>query len=51
MMDEKVKSRETAPLAAIGDNYEKVVLSMDRTYITDHEGILFRNVIDFLLSD
>ncbi|MCL2010997.1 MAG: ATPase, partial [Synergistaceae bacterium] len=51
LMDESVKKREIAPLAAIGDNYEKIILSMDRTYITDHEGILFLNIIDFLLSE
>ena len=51
MMDEGVKTRELAPLISIPDNYEKMVLSMDRTYITDHEGILFQNIIDFLLSE
>ncbi|MDR0248064.1 MAG: ATP-binding protein [Oscillospiraceae bacterium] len=51
MADESVRKRELAPLAAIKDNYEKTVLSMDKTYITDHEGILFRNIIDFLLSE
>ena len=51
MMNESVKKRELAPLAAIPDNYEKTILSMDRTYITDHEGILYQNIIDFLLSE
>ena len=51
MMDESVKARELAPLAAIHDNYEKSILSMDKTYITDHEGIRFENIIRFLLSD
>jgi predicted AAA+ superfamily ATPase len=51
IMDESVKEREVAPLAAIGDNYEKTILSMDRIYVTDHDGILFRNIIDFLLSE
>jgi hypothetical protein len=51
MMDESVKRRELAPLTTINDNYEKYILSMDRTYITDHEGIRFQNIIDFLLSD
>lgn len=51
LMDESVKSREIAPLAAISDNYEKTILSMDTTYITDYEGIKFKNIIDFLLSD
>ena len=51
LMDESVKARELAPLAAIHDNYEKSVLSMDKTYITNHEGIRFENIIDFLLSE
>jgi predicted AAA+ superfamily ATPase len=50
MMDESVKTRELASLTAIHDNYEKYILSMDKTYITDHEGIRFQNIIDFLLS-
>lgn len=51
MMGESVRARELAPLSAIPDNYEKTILSMDKTYITDHEGIKFQNIIDFLLSD
>jgi predicted AAA+ superfamily ATPase len=51
MLDESVKTRELAPLIAIPDNYEKNVLSMDKTYITDYKGIRFQNIIDFLLSN
>jgi len=51
MMDETVRARELAPLLAIHDNYEKIVLSMDRSYVTDHEGVLFLNIIDFLLAE
>ena len=50
LMDEKVKERELAPLKAIPDNYEKTILSMDKTYITDYEGIKFENIIDFLIE-
>ena len=50
LMDEKVKQRELAPLKAINDNYEKTILSMDKTYITDHDGIKFCNIIDILLN-
>jgi len=50
MLNESVKSRELAPLTAIKDNYQKVILSMDKTYVTDHEGIRFQNIIDFLLE-
>ncbi|MBQ5649553.1 MAG: ATP-binding protein, partial [Clostridia bacterium] len=50
MLDSNVKQRELAPLKAIADNYEKTVLSLDKTFISDNEGIKFVNVIDFLLS-
>jgi hypothetical protein len=51
MLDENVRTRELAPLQAIHDNYEKVILSMDKTYATDFEGIRLQNVINFLLED
>jgi len=50
LMDESVRTRELASLIAITDNYEKTVLSMDKTYITDYEGIRFENIIDFILG-
>ena len=50
MADLHVQTRELAPLAAIHDNYEKIVLSMDKTYVTDYNGVKFQNIIDFLLS-
>jgi len=52
IMDESVRERELKPLKAIRDNYEKIILSMDRNYITsDYEGIKALNIIEFLLSD
>jgi len=51
MMNESVATRELLPLTGIRDNYEKIVLSMDRTYMTGHEGIRFLNIIDFLLEE
>ncbi|MDR1703497.1 MAG: ATP-binding protein [Clostridiales bacterium] len=51
MLDESVKARELMPLTAIDDNYEKTILSMDKTYVTNHEGIIFQNIIDFLMSE
>jgi len=48
VIDENVKSRELASLIAINDNYEKILLTMDKTFITDHQGIKFVNVLDFL---
>lgn len=51
IMDEKTRERELAPLQQIPDQYEKVVLTMDRTYIKDFNGIRNVNIIDFLLAD
>jgi predicted AAA+ superfamily ATPase len=50
LMDESVKAREIASFKNIPDNYEKTVLSMDKNYVSDYEGILFKNIIDFLLE-
>ena len=49
--DEATRERELKPLEAIYDNYEKIVLTMDRSIYTDFNGIRNVNVIDFLLSD
>ena len=51
MLDEQVQQRELEPLRGIPDNYEKVVLSMERTPVTDFSGIRNVNLLDFLLSD
>jgi predicted AAA+ superfamily ATPase len=51
IMAESVRERELRPLKAIRDNYEKIVLSMDKSYITSYEGIKTLNMIDFLLSE
>jgi predicted AAA+ superfamily ATPase len=50
MLDENTRRRELAPLRDIGDNYEKTVLSMDRTPVTDFDGIRNVNLLDFLLE-
>ena len=50
MLDERTRERELGPLRSIDDNYEKVVLSMDRSYVNSYEGIKTRNIIDFLLD-
>ena len=51
MLGEVVRERELRPLNVIRDNYEKIVLSMDKSYITSYDGIKTLNIIDFLLSD
>lgn len=51
MLGEETRKRELAPLFDIQDNYEKVILSMDKDFITSYEGIKVKNIIDFLLED
>lgn len=46
----EIRERELRPLRMIPDNYEKILLSMDRSYITSYEGIKAWNLIDWLLS-
>ncbi|MDR2711799.1 MAG: ATP-binding protein [Clostridiales bacterium] len=50
MLSDETRKRELRSLSAIPDNYEKVVLSMDRTPFTDYDGIKNINLLDFLLS-
>jgi len=50
MLSPETQERELRPLRMIPDNYEKIVLSMDRSYITSYEGIRSLNLIDWLLS-
>ncbi len=51
LLNQLVYEREVRSLKAIPDNYEKIVLSMDRNYITSDEGIRLMNIIDFLLEE
>jgi predicted AAA+ superfamily ATPase len=51
MLDGGTRERELAPLRTLKDNYEKTVLTMDRTFVTDYSGIRLLNVLDFLLED
>lgn len=48
--DRNVLDREIRPLESIKDNYEKIILSMDKTFIKDKNGIKFQNILDFLVS-
>ena len=50
MLSPDTRERELRPLRMIPDNYEKIVLSMDRDYINSYDGIKNLNVIDWLLS-
>jgi predicted AAA+ superfamily ATPase len=51
MQTPEVRERELKPFAFVHDNYEKIVLSLDKTPFTDHEGVKQRNLVDFLLEE
>ena len=50
MQAPETRERELRPLRLIPDNYEKIVLSMDRNYINSYDGIKSLHLIDWLLS-
>lgn len=50
MQSEETRERELRPLRMISDNYEKIVLSMDRNFIRSYDGIKALNIIDWLLE-
>ena len=50
VVSEETRERELRPLRQIKDNYEKIILSMDRNYINSYDGIKSINLIDWLLS-
>lgn len=50
MLSPETRERELRPLRMIQDNYEKIVLSMDRNFIKSYNGIKSLNLIDWLLS-
>lgn len=51
LKDEKVKQRELKSLESIGDNYEKIILTMDKSINNDYNGIKVINIIDWLIKD
>lgn len=51
MQSPETRERELRPLRIIPDNYEKIVLSMDRSFISSYDGIKSLNLIDWLLSE
>ena len=48
--DEDVRVREIRSLENIPDNYEKIILSMDKSINNDYNGIKVRNIISWLLD-
>ena len=50
IMDEKTLNRELRALQSISDNYEKIIISMDKNYALSLEGIKIKNAIEWLLE-
>lgn len=50
MQSPETRERELRPLRTIADNYEKIVLSMDRSYINSYDGIKSLYLVDWLLK-
>lgn len=51
LREDAVKEREVRSLENIQDNYEKVILTMDKSINKDINGIKVKNLIDWLLED
>ena len=50
IMDEKTLNKELRALQSIPDNYEKIIISMDKNYALSIEGIKIKNAIQWLLE-
>ena len=48
--NEDVKFRELRSLESISDNYEKIILTLDKTINKDYNGIKIINLLDWLLE-
>jgi predicted AAA+ superfamily ATPase len=46
----QTEEREFRPLEKINDNYRKMVLSMDKLWGNNRNGVVRKNIIDFLLD-
>ena len=51
LVDENTFNREIRPLQQIEDNYEKIILTLDRYTLGNYEGIKEINIIDWLLEE
>lgn len=52
MLNENTRKRELAPLLAIKDNYQKIILTTDELFSnSDENGIKIINIIDWLLDN
>lgn len=43
---QKTRERELKPLKLIKDNYEKIILSLDETFLSNNEGIKYQNITE-----
>ena len=50
LLNKEVREREINGLESIKDNYEKTIITMDKTINKDYNGIKVVNIIDFLLN-
>ena len=48
--DNRILDRELRSLKKINDNYQKIVLTSDKIPLANEEGIIIRNVLDWLLD-
>lgn len=46
--DESTLKRELAPLMAIKNNYEKYIITNDRTFVENYEGIMIKTAADWM---
>ena len=51
IVTEEVRKRELRSLESINDNYEKIILTLDKPFSKDYNGIKVINIIDWLLED
>lgn len=51
LVDENTFNREISPLKLIEDNYEKIILTLDRYTLGNYDGIKVNNIIDWLLEE
>ncbi len=50
LASKETEEREFKPLEKINDNYPKIVLSMDKIWGDERNGMLRKNIVDFLLD-
>ena len=51
VLGESTREREFKSLEIVKDNYEKTILTMDKIFPSNREGIKIKNVIEFLLEE